>query len=265
MTERPFHYAERLPSPALTPWIWNFWEFRIDPGVGSSLSHHVPPDGCASVTIIHLGGAIREIVASGAWLQPFVVPLMPGGWYFGWRFRPEAGALALGTPAASLIASNQPLRLLAPELAASLARSLAEVGQFEEVVLALESVLAGHLANLAQPEPLVRRAVDRLVATGGSLPINHLASELDISPRTLLRRFRAAAGLSPKQFARTCRFRKAAGALLTDEDQGWSRIAHETGFADQAHLIHEFRGLTGLTPEALGSRIRQTRHQGVEP
>lgn len=36
-----------------------------------------------------------------------------------------------------------------------------------------------------------------------------------------------------------------------DDDRTWARIAAESGYAGQAHLIREFRHFTGTTPAAL--------------
>ena len=33
--------------------------------------------------------------------------------------------------------------------------------------------------------------------------------------------------------------------------QSWARIAAESGYADQSHLVREFRQFTGTTPGAL--------------
>jgi hypothetical protein len=36
-----------------------------------------------------------------------------------------------------------------------------------------------------------------------------------------------------------------------DHEQTWAHIAAESGYADQSHLIREFRHFTGTTPAAL--------------
>ena len=92
--------------------------------------------------------------------------------------------------------------------------------------------------------------------------IADLAVALRISHRTLLRRFRAATALSPKQFARIRRLLAAAWRVV-DGETTWSRIAAATGYADQPHLHHEVAALTGLRPDELGERIRSTAHHQV--
>jgi methylphosphotriester-DNA--protein-cysteine methyltransferase len=62
----------------------------------------------------------------------------------------------------------------------------------------------------------------------------------------LITRFRQQVGLPPKTVARLIRF----GQVLRSIDQGrsWERIAAESGYADQPHLVREFRRFTGTTP-----------------
>jgi AraC-like DNA-binding protein len=38
------------------------------------------------------------------------------------------------------------------------------------------------------------------------------------------------------------------------DDVHWAEVAMEHGYYDQAHLIHDFRELTGLTPTAYRPR-----------
>ena len=124
----------------------------------------------------------------------------------------------------------------------------------------MDRVFGAHLDRIPAPDPIARRAVDQLVRTGGEQPIAELAAELSIAARTLLRRFRAATGLTPTQVARICRFRYAALRLIEADRPGWATVASGSGFADQAHMINEFKDLTGLTPEGLGDHVRKTSH-----
>jgi len=38
---------------------------------------------------------------------------------------------------------------------------------------------------------------------------------------------------------------------MTQANPGWALLAVQYGYADQAHLAREFRGLKGLTPSSL--------------
>ena len=50
-----------------------------------------------------------------------------------------------------------------------------------------------------------------------------------------------------EQFARTIRVEKAIA--LRHRGATWSEVALACGFADQAHMIHDFRALAGVTPQ----------------
>jgi AraC-like DNA-binding protein len=254
-----FHYAERHCSTALTPWLWNYWEFRVESD-GMPVQHHVPPDGSTSIAMVVVAGSVVHLAASGPWLEPFVVPVMPNCHYWGVRCRPESAGQVLGLPPEKLQGRNQLLVEIAAPLAASLRKDMAGATTLEEAAGAMDRVFAAHLNGATTPDSTARAAVDRLVASRGEATIAALATDLGLAPRTLLRRFRGATGLTPKQFARICRFRHAAMQLMLANRPGWAEMASGTGFADQAHMIHEFRELTGLTPEGLDQMVRKTSH-----
>jgi transcriptional regulator GlxA family with amidase domain len=93
----------------------------------------------------------------------------------------------------------------------------------------------------------VRVAAEKLATA----PVHAVAADLGMSERHLRRVFRDAVGVSPKAFAKLARFHRALGAAHADRRTSWARIATATGYYDQAHLIDEFRTITGVTPRAL--------------
>jgi AraC-like DNA-binding protein len=99
--------------------------------------------------------------------------------------------------------------------------------------------------------PLALSAAERLM----SAKVSSVAVDLGVSERHLRRVFREAVGMSPKEFARLARFRRALRAAREDERLSWATIAAETGYYDQAHLIEEFRTIAGVTPRALLSEL----------
>lgn len=119
----------------------------------------------------------------------------------------------------------------------------------------LDAVLMARLALARRPAPAVRHALGRILASHGGVPIARLAEEAGWSRKHLTARVRAELGLSPKTLARIARFERAVG--LIGDAASLADLAAACGYADQAHLGHEFRALAGTTPgayaEALGA------------
>lgn len=256
----PFHYAERLAAPVLRAWIGCYWGFGCRPGANSPMLHHVPPDGCTSIALVHGAGGARQVVLTGPWIEALAVPVMPGAWFWGLRFQPYGASAALGIDPARLRNQSQPAAPLLGELCAELLALDLPAQDIAALVPALDRIFLARVGYWARPDPLVRAGVTALRATEGEVGIARLAAELGCSPRTLRRRFRTATGQSPKEFARIVRLLRAARTLLPGTTPGWATLAAESGYADQSHLVHEFRDLTGLTPEAFLDRMRGTTH-----
>jgi AraC-like DNA-binding protein len=83
-----------------------------------------------------------------------------------------------------------------------------------------------------------------------------LADDLGYSQRHLYRSVVAAVGYGPKRLARILRLQRALGAgrNARDADVSLARLAHESGFADQAHFSNECLVLAGATPSVLLAR-----------
>jgi AraC-like DNA-binding protein len=60
--------------------------------------------------------------------------------------------------------------------------------------------------------------------------------------------FRQHVGMTAKQYARLMRFRAVVTMAHQEQPLDWARIASDGGYCDQAHLSHEFRRFSGMTP-----------------
>ena len=89
------------------------------------------------------------------------------------------------------------------------------------------------------------------------MPIGRLAAEVGWSHKHLITRFRQQVGLGPKTAARLIRFDGVWRRLDQAGDRpDWGLVAAEAGYADQAHLVREFRQFTGTTPTGFLAQIR---------
>lgn len=113
---------------------------------------------------------------------------------------------------------------------------------------ALDEFLLQRIESGPAAAPEVRWAWRRLVSTAGAVPIGSVAREAGWSHTHLIRKFRQQVGLTPKTAARLLRFEHIWRRLGDGEPAHWDRIAADGGYADQSHLIRDFREFTGGSP-----------------
>jgi AraC-like DNA-binding protein len=161
----------------------------------------------------------------------------------------------LGLPMAELAGQTVDLVAVLGRAGRRLGEQLRETPSWSQRFALLDRFLLARLADGPRPLPEVGWAWARLVATGGAVPIGRLAAEVGWSHRHLIDRFRRQVGLSPKTAARLVRFDGVWRRL--DGEGGrldWADLAREVGYADQAHLVRDFRQFTGTTPTAFAAR-----------
>jgi AraC-like DNA-binding protein len=115
----------------------------------------------------------------------------------------------------------------------------------------IETVLLDHLVHPQEPDPAIRFAAS---AFDHGIPVSAVAESLGLLPKTFVRRFRKHVGLTPKGFSRLRRLQRVVRSISKAAAVDWADFAAEHGYTDQAHLIHDFRELTGITPAAYRPR-----------
>lgn len=94
----------------------------------------------------------------------------------------------------------------------------------------------------------ISAAVNRIVLAGGRIETAALADHAGLSMRQFERRFIRHVGMRPKLFARIARFEAALDTKACSATKSWTDVAHEFGYYDQMHMVHDFREFTGRTP-----------------
>ena len=85
------------------------------------------------------------------------------------------------------------------------------------------------------------------------LTVHQLADAAGLSRQHLTRVFRDRVGVAPKIYCRLARFHSALAYAGSGKNFDWARIAVELGYADQSHMIAEFREFSSLTPQRLAT------------
>jgi AraC-like DNA-binding protein len=114
-----------------------------------------------------------------------------------------------------------------------------------------EALVMRKLGEAVAPSPEIAWAFEKIAATGGRAKVASIARGIGWSRKHLARRFSDEIGLGPKSVSRIVRLNRAIAAARTDG--GWAGIAADCGYADQAHLVREFKELAGASPTALSA------------
>jgi AraC-like DNA-binding protein len=252
-------YDEWLPGSAgLAGVVTAYWRVLGD---GSKVpTSAVLPDGHVEL-VFNLGDPVGLAGPAFNGLQPdraVVGPLSKAlrldyrGWVhtLGIRFHPARGAGFLGKSATELAERLLPLSCVCIDLDRALGQLLNDHPSLEtdDCRSALDRRLLEQLPRAFPPDTEVIAAVDRLTHSDVLPLVNQIAHESRISSRQLQRRFRAAVGMTPKRFARVTRFARVWQLASMRPRKSWAALAAEHGFADQAHLVREFRAFGADPP-----------------
>jgi AraC family transcriptional regulator len=129
-------------------------------------------------------------------------------------------------------------------------------------------------------EPLVQRSLDRAQtncppwlrrareylhdAYRSPIRVQAVAREVGVHPVHLTRVFRRRHGCSVSDYLRRLRLAEAARLILR-HGHTIAEAAHESGFADQAHLCRCFSSAFGISPKKYRSAIQILSNRSVQP
>jgi AraC-like DNA-binding protein len=191
-----------------------------------------------------MGGHGSSILLKGACAPSYLeVLLAPLGAY-----------RLLGLPLDQLSGQTVDLAEVLGPAGRRLAEQLRQAPSWRQRFALVDQFLLRRLESGPHPAPEVAWAWQQLVATGGGVPIGRLARDVGWSHRHLIARFRQQVGLGPKTAARLVRFNRVWRRLDQRRPLDWAQVAAEIGYADQAHLVRDFRQFTGTTPTRFTSR-----------
>ena len=137
-----------------------------------------------------------------------------------------------------------------------LGEQVRDLPTWQERFALADSFLLERMERGPPPSAEVSHAMSVLVERRGQQPIGQIAAETGWSHKHLITQFKRQVGMTPKTAARLIRF-ETVRRHLDRGHLGWARIAAEAGYADQSHLVREFRQFSGLTPAAFVEKSKQ--------
>jgi len=173
-------------------------------------------------------------------MEGFVVVFKPTGFY-----------RLFGIEMSQLVNAGYDARSVIGPAITEIWHRLGEVGGFSQRIHIIEEFLSRYSPHA---RPSVSGLTTHISMCRGEIRIETLAGSAGLSTRQMERKFRAQVGLSPKVYARIERFESAVRIKAATPEQSWTVIAHELGYYDQMHMVHDFLDLSGENPRTTLAR-----------
>lgn len=266
-----FFHLRLAPPPALAPWVQHFWMVEWDlrevaPRLQETLPHpsvylvferkleqpfpQPLPQMAAEISGVSTGKFSRRLEG---WSRVFGVKFKPGG------FRTFLGE-ATSTITDCVLPAQ---RVFGPSVL-GLAARIYRCPDAESMTDA-----TGKFLSSLQPSPdtsadLSAQLVELIFDDPSILTVDQLAAKAGMGARSLQRLFKEYVGVPPKWVIRRYRLHELVERLHSGQAFDGARLALDLGYADQAHLINDFRNLVGYTPTAYRNLVATSPQQATK-
>jgi AraC-like DNA-binding protein len=253
------HRIRPVSRGPLAPHVEHLWMARGY--LPARWRNMILPDGAMEL-IINLGDAqqlcarddsakhtiFRHSWISGERTAPIVIDEIGTVYLVGVRLRAGGAWPFLGIPLREFTDQVVELDAIFGREINDLREQLVEAPDDDSRFHLLESWLVQRARSRTQPTRSVSCALRMIHGGLDAVRIGKIADTIGISHKHLLREFDRCVGLTPKLFARLCAFQRVIRCVGQKTNVDWAGTAAFCGYHDQAHLIHEFRAFSGLTP-----------------
>ncbi|MDO4356756.1 MAG: helix-turn-helix domain-containing protein [Clostridia bacterium] len=260
LTAQPFRrdagYRELPACEPLRPYVRCFWGSDGTGGVAAPQTSLVTPDTCMDV-IFSIAGDGATARFCGVNDRSFRAGASPAsGSTFAIRFYAWSARLFADDPDMSGV-KNQflPAEALFQRLTNELLPRLPEIPDLRGRAALAERSLLRCLQPRRESAPL-SNALETILETRGRIRVPVLAARQQMSTRHLERLCLSHTGLSPKQLSSLMRYQLLWRELLSAPEFDAQHAVGKYGFADQAHMLNDFRRFHTTYP---AEALRQAR------
>ncbi len=246
-------YQEYIPSKPLLPYIDTYW---VAKNHGSKVESRILPDGFIDI-VFDLNRDLdtflwNRIRVSGMMTSYRNIISEQHSETFGIRFKPGKLSMLSNFPFSEI--KNDTIN--ASEILSNLNTSLLEVlidmkNQFVRINH-IETVLIRLLeaANIEQHH-LIPSVCDTIENDYKAIDLVKIANQHHISLRQLERRFKAAVGVTMKEYHAIVRFKKTIESISKHPNKSLLHTAFDHGYFDHAHLTKVINKMSGLNPSQM--------------
>jgi AraC-like DNA-binding protein len=261
-----FFHQRLAPPPELAPFIQHLWYVQWDLRHASpTTAETLPHPSCYLVFEHNLErpiddpGVQERAEVSGVCTGKFSRSMEGHGRVFGIKFQPGGLRPFLQVSVSTLTDHVLPAaEIFGPGILA-LATQLRVLESAEAMA---EAAAAFFVERLPQADPdtvLATTLVNMILDDATILRVEAVSERSGIGVRSLQRLFREYVGVSPKWVIRRFRLHELLERFHSGEAIDGAQLALDLGYADQAHLINDFRKLAGYAPTEYLRRADRNR------
>jgi AraC-like DNA-binding protein len=167
------------------------------------------------------------------------------------RFQPGGLFKLLGIPMDELVHQNIDAVLILGREVKEVQEQLEESKCYDAMLRILNNYFLKKIRQLKESNRPIDKIGQMILVNPQSFNLEKTAREACLSHRQFEKRFRMQIGITPKYYARICRFHQAYELKEYKPHLDWLRVAMETGYNDYQHLVKDFKQFAGTTPNAL--------------
>ena len=183
----------------------------------------------------------------GMFTQPYEVQFKNHVKVFAIRFKPDGIYNILGLPASLIKDCYEDISIVLGSKFRDFSHRVREEKSVAAMIERTESYLLKSIQENSIETSYVNLAAD-LIRSTKDIKIADLPSMVFISQRQLEREFKDKVGISPKHYLRIIRINEVLRLLDDNQAIDLTNIAYLCGYFDQAHLINDFKRITGKKP-----------------
>jgi AraC-like DNA-binding protein len=238
-----FSLHRYYPSERLAPFIEHFWIIHWDLRGKPDYTSEVLPHPSVNLAFTRERGWI-----TGVTTDKYTYHLEGAGDVLGIQFRPGAFRQFFGRSVAEITDKTLPSTDVFPASGDAFRKQLLDRASDAEIVADGEALLAAALPQFDPNIDLINEIIALVRDDRALASVGEIAERFGMPQRTLQHLFKTHVGVGLKWIIRRYRLMEAAELAEAGTDQNWTEIAHQLGYADQAHFTNDFTRMIGRPP-----------------
>lgn len=167
------------------------------------------------------------------------------------RFQPGGLFKLLGIPMTELVHQNFDAELIIGQEIKEVQEQLSEAENYGAMILVLNNYFEKKVRQIKEQIRPIDKIGQMILENPQCFNLDKTAKEACLSHRQFEKKFAQQIGITPKYYARICRFYQAYELKEYRPSLDWLSVAVHTGYSDYQHLVKDFKQFAGTTPNVL--------------